>query len=467
MDMEKLKKIILDSEEVLIEKILRYAKERNYVKYTSTLKEAWRMSIAGLSAALIKVIERNDSIPEMSPDDDFSYNEAAEFGIIEARKHRSRGITLGMFLGLMKYYRQAYVDLIHESDFSAEEKEFCSQYIRRYFDHVELGFTVEWAGRSENQELKKLQELNRRMTNEKNKYLTVFESIYDPIILVDQDNHIENINHQALELFFADAVSGMKYYGNKNSDIELDQIKGKLNHFIERNKKEVLLEKTIQTKAGHKTFSIKLKKMLDVSEKYSGTVIIFNDITDRLKIEKELKMQHEKLEDFAFTDQMTGVSNRRTGFMTLEKELSLARKNKKNLSICFMDIDGLKKVNDTYGHSEGDRLINDIVSVFKSSVREMDTISRMGGDEFLIIFPDCKEACVEGIIGQINKELESYDNQGGQMYRHSFSYGILEVTSQGKQSVNDLLKEVDAKMYENKFLKKTPAMIPVEKNETL
>jgi len=70
--MEKLKRIILDSEEILMEKVLNYGKERNYTKYSSTLKEAWRLSISGLSEALMKVIDNNNTIPEMGPDDDFT-----------------------------------------------------------------------------------------------------------------------------------------------------------------------------------------------------------------------------------------------------------------------------------------------------------------------------------------------------------------------------------------------------------
>ncbi|MHB8125707.1 MAG: sensor histidine kinase [Desulfitobacteriaceae bacterium] len=133
------------------------------------------------------------------------------------------------------------------------------------------------------------------MTNEKNKYLTVFESIYDPIILINKDNNIENINYKAAEVFLNVAVPGMKYYGNININKELDWLNEELIKFIDLNKNEVLQEKTIKTKNGQKTFLVKFKKMLDVSEKYRGNVIIFNDITERINIERELKNQHEKL----------------------------------------------------------------------------------------------------------------------------------------------------------------------------
>jgi diguanylate cyclase (GGDEF)-like protein len=454
MEMEKLKEIILDSEEILMEKVLKYAKEYNYVKYTSTLKEAWRISIAGLSEALIKVIEKSGTIPEMGPDEDYTKNEVTEFGIIEAQKHRSRGITLGMYLGLMKYYHQAYIDLINESNFSPIEKEYFSQYIKRFFDHVELGFAVEWAGSSEKQRLEELQEANREMTNEKNKYLTIFESIYDPVILVDRENNIENINYKAAEVFLNVIIPGMKYYSNINTDKEFHWLGEELAKFIELNINEVLQEKTIETKTGQKTFLIKFKKMLDISEKYTGTVIIFNDITERKRIERELKIQHEKLEFYAFTDPMTGVSNRRTGLMILDKELAKVNREGAPLSICFMDLDGLKAVNDTYGHMEGDLLINYIVSSIKSSVREVDTVSRMGGDEFLIIFPGCCEADAEEVVKRICDKLEDYNRTGEKPFKYDFSYGLVEITLDNKLSANDAIKAADERMYKNKLSKK-------------
>ncbi len=446
--------LILCSEDILMEKVLKYAKERDYVKYTSTLTEAWRISISSLSASMIKAIETNGAIPEIDPDEDYAKNEITEFGVFEAQKHRSRGITLGMFLGLMKYYHQAYADLIHESDLSPEEKQFFLHIVKRYFDFVEIGFVVEWTGLSEEQKLRELQEVNRNMTNEKNKYLTILESIYDPIILVDKHNNIENLNYQAAKDFLDVTISGMKYYSNIETDMKLNWLKLDLMEFDGLKKNEILQEKTIQTKSGPKTYIVKFKKMLDVSEKYSGTVIIFNDITERLKIERKLAKQFEKLEYYACTDPMTKVLNRRTGFMRLDKELALSCSQGISLSICYIDIDGLKAVNDTYGHTEGDRLINLIISTIKSFVRKIDLISRMGGDEFLIISPDCNEADAERAMQRVIGKLVEYDKKSKKAYRHSFSYGLMEVPIGCNMNANEVIKIVDEKMYQNKLPKK-------------
>lgn len=451
--MEKLVRILSESEDLLMDKILAYAKKFNYVKYTSTLREAWRLSVSGLSAALIDAVKKNGEIPELGPDDDFSQEEISQFGIIEAKRHRCRGVTLGMYMGLMKYYEQAYIDLIQESDCSSDEKAYFSQYVNRFFDHTELGFIMEWKELTEKQRLIELQNANREMTNEKNKYLTVFESIYDPILLIDKDNRIENINYKAAELFLGAAASGMNHYSDMDSVQELDWLKEELRSFSDSNRNELLQEKSIDTKSGPQTFLIKYYKMLDISEKYKGTVVIFYDISDRKKMEKELKIRNDILEIYASSDPMTGVLNRRIGLMMLEKELALIPERSLPLSVCFLDLDGLKNVNDTYGHAQGDFMINSVVSAIKSSIRENDSVSRMGGDEFLIIFPDDHEVAAEQTVKRIYSVLEEDKRKAKMPFDYSFSYGIIEIRN-GRWDANEVIRAADEKMYLHKQSKK-------------
>ena len=466
--MNNLMDFLRSNEEHLLEMILKYAKDNYYTKYPPTLKETWHLSISGLSSALIKAMEDNDSIPEIGSYEDFINHRLGEYGIIEAQKHRSRGITLGMYLGLMKCYKLSYIQLINESDFSIEEKSYFIQFTSWFFDQFELGFTIEWENRNNEKEYIELQEFSRQMTNERNKYLTVFESIYDPMILLDKENHVVNINSQAAKVFLGEELLNEKYSDNDAIEFKMDWLKELIVEFTNGTKDgtkdgtkvgtkdELIIEKLIDTTLGMKIFLVKFKKMLDVIKNNSGTVIIFNDITDRLKIQKDLQMQYEKLETVAYIDPLTGVSNRRTGLMLLEKELSIINNCFTPLSICFIDIDGLKEVNDTYGHAEGDALINFIASTIKSSIRIGDSVSRMGGDEFLIIFPNSRETDTVKVIQAIFTKLKEFDNLGIKQYQHSFSYGIQEIFMSENLNSNDILKAVDVKMYHNKNRKKQP-----------
>ncbi len=301
-DMGKMKKLVLNSEDILIDKILEFAIKHDYAKYTSTLKEAWRLSINGLSKAIVKAVDTNPDISEMNPDEDYSKNKFAEFGIVEAKLHRKRGISLEMFLSFMKYYHQGYADLIDESDLSFKEKRYFTQYIKRFFDHVEIGFVMEWGNLSDSKAVKGLQKSNREMQNEKNKYLTVFESLYDPVMLLDEKNRIENINNRAAEVFWGTAIPGSGYYGPTDVNKELGWIVGKLGLDEKGTEVETSNEISLETRKGVRTFIIKQRKMLDMSQKYSGEVVVFNDITRRIEMEKQKNAmetsirQHQKLE---------------------------------------------------------------------------------------------------------------------------------------------------------------------------
>jgi len=195
-----LKELISGSEDKLIDKLLVYSKEREYTKYTSTLREAWRVSIEGLSNAIIDAIDIYGATPELSPDEDDSSDPIAAFGIKEAKLHRERGVELSMFLGLMKYYRQIYLDLIADMEFTSEIDKRYELFVHRVFDRIEIGFCTEWSNLSETVKMDELQEMNRLITNEKNKYLTIFTSFANPVILYDRNHKIENVNLPAADL---------------------------------------------------------------------------------------------------------------------------------------------------------------------------------------------------------------------------------------------------------------------------
>ena len=86
------------------------------------------------------------------------------------------------------------------------------EFLERFFDRFEIGYSVEWNSLNASQAADELREQNRVLTNEKNKYLTIFESLYDPVILLDSNNNIENINQAAAELFQEYNLPAHRYY---------------------------------------------------------------------------------------------------------------------------------------------------------------------------------------------------------------------------------------------------------------
>jgi PAS domain-containing protein len=292
-DYDSYSQFILSNEEWLMKQILSYAKMQGYSKYTSTLMEAWRLSISGISNALISSYS-NDM--ELTPDEDYSIDPAAAFGIIEAKRHRARGVNLSMFLGLMKYYRQSYMDLIEEEAQAGACRDMCKLKIIRFFDRMELGFCTEWCSQTENEKVNELQSKNRDITNEKNRYLTILETLHTPVVLIDEKNRVENYNQAWNELFEESSIPGSIYYNKGMTPVK--NIPGFISELLpalNNNLVDFTLEKKLITKKGVRVFQIRIKKMLDISDKFRGMVIILNDITDHIKAEND-KMHKEKLE---------------------------------------------------------------------------------------------------------------------------------------------------------------------------
>jgi signal transduction histidine kinase len=297
--MEQLQALIRDNEEWLMRRALEYARKFDYVKYTSTLAEAWRISIASLSEAIINATRIYSEAPELSPDDDYASDPIARFGMEEARKHRSRGLTLSMFLSLLKYYQQSYVDLIMQSELSSERRGHYRLFVERCFDRIELGLLTEWTAASEKDRLRELQTANRLLANEKNKYLTIFESLHDPVFLLDSCNHIANINYAATQLFFGGGVPGDGYYDGPPSIESLPWLTEALTELAVGRQTSLSFERVLDTTAGVRHFHIKLEQMLDVSEKFSGTVVLLNDLTERKRaaVMEERKRLARELHD--------------------------------------------------------------------------------------------------------------------------------------------------------------------------
>ncbi|MBT8339899.1 MAG: GHKL domain-containing protein [Desulfatitalea sp.] len=307
----KFSNCLISNEEALIEKVLEFAITYGYAKYTSTLKEAWRISISGLTNSFVSAVQDKDFVVELGPDQDFRNDPVADFAIVEAQRHRRRGIRLEMFLGFLKYYRQAYQDVILNDDsLLSDEKEICGYIADRLFDRIEIGFCAEWSGSSATH-VDELQENNRIITNEKNKYLTIFESLPFPVLLLNANSQIENQNHAATIWLGGYSIPGSFYYGTKlaasingNSTLSnkpvVHQVPGwlvpEIEAFIAEDGRQYnSFEKEIENDDDQLLLFVQLSKMLDVSGKFAGCVVMVADLTEARKAEIERARMKEQL----------------------------------------------------------------------------------------------------------------------------------------------------------------------------
>ena len=163
---------------------------------------------------------------------------------------------------------------------------------------------------------------------------------------------------------------------------------------------------------------------------------------------KQYLLQAE-LGSLALTDELTGLYNRR-GFMVLaERQLKLARRSGRGLLLFFIDLDGLKQVNDSFGHSEGDRALKHTAEALEQTFRDSDVIARLGGDEFAVLAieaSDFSETTIRTRLGECLKSVSCYESR----YAISLSVGAARFDPHSRTSLRELMLQADSAMYEVK-----------------
>ncbi|MES9998869.1 MAG: ATP-binding protein [Candidatus Thiodiazotropha lotti] len=403
-DKDVLRETLLSSEDQLIELILKYAERQHYTKYTSTLKEAWRRSIDGLTQSIIATLEASDLVPELGPDEDFSSDSSTKFGVIEAQRHRARGVNLSMFLGLMKYYRQAYLDLIAEVR-GFQQPATIKLLINRVYDRIELAYCSEWSGTDSEDQIKELSDSNLHLTNEKNKYLTLFESLSSPVILCDVNGKVDNYNNAAGRLLLGTTTPGSRYYSERRSDLDPPALQQELARMVDEGNQQMDLDKVYQTPDGEKTYHIQIEQMLDVSHKFSGYTILFNDITERLQWSKQLEEINRKqtllIDDLNQTRQQLVQSEK----MAAVGQLSAGIAHEINTPIQYIGDNThflLEACVDLQSLSEGYKIL---LAAAKQGQVESGLLTNLEG-QLAAMEPDY---LFEEIPGAINQSLEGVD----------------------------------------------------------
>ena len=140
--------------------------------------------------------------------------------------------------------------------------------------------------------------------------------------------------------------------------------------------------------------------------------IVF-DITEQKRMESLLISQNEHLFELAKVDYLTGVYNRKALNETMEYELKRADRNKKPLSVIMLDVDHFKQINDYHGHLIGDEVLVQVANVVKKSIRWTDFIGRYGGEEFVVILPECSREDGGKIAEKIRADIEGAEFSGG------------------------------------------------------
>jgi len=165
------------------------------------------------------------------------------------------------------------------------------------------------------------------------------------------------------------------------------------------------------------------------------------------------KRMEEEILEMSFRDQMTELYNRR-GFITLAgQQIKAANRAKRPMRLTFVDCDGLKWINDTLGHEEGDRALIDTANVLRQTFRESDIIARLGGDEFAVLSIDATDMNPEDFSKRLQQNIDAGNAQEARPYKLAISWGTAVYDPESPISLDELMSSADELMYAQKKAK--------------
>jgi diguanylate cyclase (GGDEF)-like protein len=168
----------------------------------------------------------------------------------------------------------------------------------------------------------------------------------------------------------------------------------------------------------------------------------------------ELESYNRQLSYLSLTDELTGLYNRRGFIRFASQALNLVRQMGKKAMLVFGDIDGLKEINDTYGHEAGDEAIKTFAAIIKRTFRAMDIIARLGGDEFTVFAPYTEEEHAQLFMSRISDYTKEANAREGIRFPLSISVGWVLCRADGSRTLGDYMRDADKALYEKKKSKK-------------
>lgn len=174
-----------------------------------------------------------------------------------------------------------------------------------------------------------------------------------------------------------------------------------------------------------------------------GVAMYFRDITER-------RRREEKLRGMTLVDELTGLYNRRGFFALAEQHCKLAARKGRSLLVVFADMDDLKRVNDTFGHTAGDQALFETAAVLRHTFRETDVVARIGGDEFAALVLESDPGTAPMILRRLEENLRRTNAEDTLPFEISVSVGVADFDPEAPASIGDLLSLADHRMYAQK-----------------
>ncbi len=272
-----------------------------------------------------------------------------------------------------------------------------------------------------NNKLKKAFKTIRKL--EKN-YRAILESSKNALVVINYNKEILYLNPASKKLF-----------GENYKELILDILNFEE---IEDSNKEL----TISYPDGGEIIASMCISETDWEGK-EAYLLSIRDVTEEVCLREQFKIQ-------SLTDELTELYNRR-GFLNLvEHKIKAAKLNKKGMTLFFIDIDGMKNINDKLSHNYGDRAIVGASTILKQTFSENDVVARIGGDEFAVLAIEARESDVKKLIDKLLEKQKEFNENNGYSFDISMSVGAASFNAENPININELMEKADKLMYEDK-----------------
>ena len=292
---------------------------------------------------------------------------------------------------------------------------------------------------------------------QQHKYLqSIIDGVDDPIMVIREDYTIELMNEtlkkNSKNLKIADTEHPKCYEVSHKRTTPCDGFAHPcpLRDVLETKQHTTVIHNHDTKDGKNRYIELSASPLFDKDKSCIGIIESARDITDHLMVQNELKEQKNILDFQAHHDVLTGLPNRVLFNDRLGQAIQIAKRNKTNVALLFIDLDHFKEINDSLGHAVGDEILKTVTSRLEKTIRDEDTVARLGGDEFTVILEDLTQAQDASFIAnKILKTLSRAMNVDDNVLYVSSSIGISIYPDDGVSSL-DLLKYADSAMYKAK-----------------
>ncbi len=275
-------------------------------------------------------------------------------------------------------------------------------------------------------------------------FANLFRNNPEATVYTDEKGNVINVNSRFTELF-GYSLAEMKGNNIDSGLIQPPDLIGEAKELTQKGiSKDYVGIETVRKKKDGTIVPVYISASpIIVNNSPKGTIAVYYDISERKEAEEQLRR-------LVRVDTLTGCYNRRYGLELLDRQIKLSHRNQSSLLLAFLDIDNFKDINDKYGHSEGDILLKQVARLFDRTFREVDIVCRLGGDEFLIIFPDSSLIEAPLIRERLKENILQLNSERKKDFQLKISMGFSEYLPNKPESLDELISIADQRMYEEK-----------------